>query len=97
MFRLPSSPCLVFTVRLHCVVLPSAPLSGVVAGGKAKNKKQDRAASGEFVVDYPLYQSFWRLQKYTLQQDKAVKGGEAKETWEALLADVDKVREVLVV
>eukprot|EP00752_Nemacystus_decipiens_P014653 g13050.t1 len=61
------------------------------AGGKSDNKKQAGSASKEFAVDYPLYQSFWRLQKYTLQQDKAVKGEEAKKTWEALLADVDKI------
>lgn len=43
-------------------------------------------------MDYPLYQAFWRLQNHALEKDKAVKGGKAKETWDALLADVDKVQ-----
>ncbi|CAN0195019.1 unnamed protein product [Ectocarpus sp. 4 AP-2014] len=54
-------------------------------------KKKDGANPEEFAVDYPLYRSFWRLQEYPLQQDKVVKGEEAKATWEALLADVDKI------
>lgn len=56
-------------------------------GGSGSGSKPE-----EFSVDYPLYRSFWRLQKYALQQDKAVKGADAKETWVALLGDVDKVR-----
>lgn len=75
-----------------CSTPPFSLFAGAGAGGKNQSKEQGGGASAEFKVDYPLYQSFWRLQKYTLQQAKAVKGEEAKETWEALLADVDKVR-----
>lgn len=58
------------------------------AGGGGKGEGDD---AGEFAVDYRLYQAFWRLQKYALKQDAAVKGAEAKDTWNAILADVDKV------
>lgn len=47
----------------------------------------------EFAVDYGLYQSFWRLQEYALKPDAAVKGDKAKDTWKAILHDVDKVRQ----
>ena len=42
-------------------------------------------------MDYLLYQSFWRLQEYALKPDVAVKGDKAKDTWKAILHDVDKV------
>lgn len=85
----PSVPC--SSTASPCSALSSLLFAGAGAGGK--KEEQPGAASGEFTVDYPLYQSFWRLQKYTLEQEKAVKGEGAKETWEALLADVDKVSE----
>lgn len=63
------------------------------AEGGAKDKKKNSGDAGRgFSVDYPLYRSFWRLQRYALEQDKAVKGEEAKQTWEDLLGDVDKAR-----
>lgn len=44
----------------------------------------------EFTVDYRLYQSFWRLQKYAMAQDTVIRGKDAESTWKALLNDVDQ-------
>ncbi|CAM9541838.1 unnamed protein product, partial [Ectocarpus sp. 13 AM-2016] len=68
---------------------PAGAAAAATGGGATKGK--DGANPEEFAVDYPLYRSFWRLQEYPLQQDKVVKGEGAKATWEALLADVDKI------
>ncbi|CAM9161630.1 unnamed protein product, partial [Scytosiphon promiscuus] len=73
------------------VAAASSEGGGDKEGGAAATAAAAAGKPEEFSVDYPLYQSFWRLQKYALQQDKAVKGADAKETWEALLGDVDKI------
>ncbi|CAM9744289.1 unnamed protein product, partial [Laminaria digitata] len=65
--------------------------AGAGAGGGGKGEGDDIKEEGEFAVDYRLYQAFWRLQKYALKQDAAVKGAGAKDTWTAILADVDKI------
>ncbi|CAN0428568.1 unnamed protein product, partial [Ectocarpus sp. 8 AP-2014] len=70
---------------------PAGGAAAAAAAGGGATKLKEGASPQEFAVDYPLYRSFWRLQEYPLQQDKVVKGEEAKATWEALLADVDKI------
>lgn len=59
---------------------------GICDGKDAHQPQQE-----EFAVDYGLYQSFWRLQEYALKPDAAIKGDKTKDTWKAILHDVDKV------
>lgn len=61
-------------------------LDALDGGGEAEGGKN------EFAVDYGLYQSFWRLQKYAMAQDVVARGKDPELTMKNLLHDVDKVR-----